>query len=144
MLSVKSIEAKDTYFIRKRILRDNRSDLSVDFEGDDNEGTLHFGFFEAKKLIGISSYMPASNPEFKGAQYQLRGMAFLEPYQGKGLGAKLLTFGIERLQEMDIDICWCNARTPAVSFYERQGFQTFGNTFTIENAGPHIVMYKNV
>lgn len=144
MYTIQVITPKQTHAIRKRILRDNRDDLSVDFTGDAEENTFHLGIFEKKQLVGISSYMRISNPSFEGLQYQLRGMALLEAYQGKGIGGRLLTAGIEQLKEQEVTLCWCNARTPAVAFYKAQGFQTFGEEFIIENAGPHMVMFKKL
>lgn len=144
MYTVKAITTEQTYGIRKRILRDNREDLSVNFTGDSEDSTFHLGVFYKKQLVGISSYMRISNTVFNGLQYQLRGMAMLEEYQGKGLGGRLLTSGIRHLESIGADICWCNARTPAIPFYKGQGFETFADEFTIENAGPHIVMFKKI
>jgi len=143
MLEIKLITASDTYEIRKRILRDNL-DLSVDFNGDVEPETFHIGAYKEGELIGIVSFMKVANSNFKGSQFQLRGMAIVENHQGEGIGNKLLNKGLEMLIALDIEVLWCNARTPALKFYKRAGFQTFGEEFFIENAGPHYVMYKNM
>jgi hypothetical protein len=35
---------------------------------------------------------------------------------------------------------WCNARTPAVGFYEKLGFSTIGEEFELPPIGPHYLM----
>ena len=37
---------------------------------------------------------------------------------------------------------WCNARTPARSFYERAGFRVVSDEFELPGIGPHVVMER--
>jgi predicted GNAT family N-acyltransferase len=37
-------------------------------------------------------------------------------------------------------LLWCNARVPAVAFYERAGFNTRGEVWNDPQIGPHIAM----
>jgi hypothetical protein len=37
---------------------------------------------------------------------------------------------------------WCNARSPARGFYEREGFTIEGDTFEIAGIGPHFLMAR--
>jgi ribosomal protein S18 acetylase RimI-like enzyme len=39
---------------------------------------------------------------------------------------------------------WCNARTPARSFYERAGLHVISEEFDIRDIGPHYVMERAV
>jgi predicted GNAT family N-acyltransferase len=45
-------------------------------------------------------------------------------------------------QESDgeVRLMWCNARSPAVRFYERNGWMLASEEFVIESAGPHFKM----
>ena len=49
----------------------------------------------------------------------------------------------ERLAITDgIATIWANCRTPAVPFYEKNGWQIISEEFVIETAGPHFKMMK--
>jgi predicted GNAT family N-acyltransferase len=141
MIEVKKITAIETYDIRLEVLRKNIP-LPFEFKGDFDDDTFHLGAFENGKLIAVSSYMKAENKNFKGSQYQLRGMATLEKFQGFGAGKLMMEKAFEILKELNIDCLWCNARVIAVNFYEKQGLQTFGEKFDIKYVGNHFVMYK--
>ncbi|SDX92604.1 Predicted N-acyltransferase, GNAT family [Lutibacter oricola] len=141
MIEVRNISAKETYAIRKEVLRKGVP-KPVKFEGDEAKDTFHLGAFENEQLIAVSSYMKVANHNFKGEQYQLRGMATLPHCQGKGAGKKMLTKAIKQCRTLKIDCLWCNARIIAVNFYKKQGFKTVGTTFDIEYIGPHYVMYQ--
>jgi predicted GNAT family N-acyltransferase len=42
------------------------------------------------------------------------------------------------------DLLWCNARTPAVRFYQKQGWTPVGEEFDVPLAGPHVRMFKRL
>lgn len=143
MIEIKNISARDTFPIRLAVLRKNIP-LPYEFNGDFDEDTIHLGAFKNGELIAVSSYMNASNHNFEGNQYQLRGMATLAEYQGSGAGKLMLERIFLILKEKKIDVLWCNARLLAVDFYKKQGFQTFGDKFEIPYVGAHYVMFKNL
>ena len=71
-------------------------------------------------------------------------MAVLPAYRGQSLGKALLLHGEKLLKEQNSDILlWFNAREVAIEFYEKYGYQSFGDPFMIPNVCMHIVMYKN-
>jgi predicted GNAT family N-acyltransferase len=39
---------------------------------------------------------------------------------------------------------WCNARTPAVGLYAREGFAIEGEEFELPEIGPHVVMTRSL
>ena len=39
---------------------------------------------------------------------------------------------------------WCNARVPALGFYQRCGFEVEGDEFEIDGIGPHVVVTRTV
>lgn len=141
MIEVKKISASDTYPVRLEVLRKNIP-LPYQFNGDLDSDTFHLGVFKNNQLIAVSSYMKAENSNFKGSQYQLRGMATLSEYQGIGAGKLMMEKAVAILKEFDINCLWCNARVVAVPFYEKQGLKTFGDKFNIQYVGGHYVMYK--
>ncbi|MGV8947651.1 MAG: GNAT family N-acetyltransferase [Lutibacter sp.] len=143
MIQIKKISTRETFPIRLVVLRKNIP-LPHEFDGDFEEDTIHLGAFKNGKLIAVSSYMNASNLNFEGNQYQLRGMATLTAYQGFGAGKLLLEKAFLILKEKKTTILWCNARLAAVDFYKKLGFQTFGEKFDISYVGEHYVMFKNL
>ena len=143
MIQIKEISVEETFPIRLEVLRKNIP-LPFEFNGDFDKDTIHLGAFKNDQLIAVSSYMKASNKNFNGNQYQLRGMATLKEYQGFGAGKLMLQKAVQILKEKSNNILWCNARIAAVDFYKKHGFQTFGEKFDILYVGEHYVMLKEI
>jgi len=141
MIEVKTISAAETYPIRLEVLRKNIP-LPYQFNGDLDKDTFHLGAFKENKLVAVSSFMKVSNKNFKGKQYQLRGMATLKEFQGFGAGKLMMEKAFSILKELNCDCLWCNARISAVPFYEKLGMETFGKLFEINFVGQHYVMVK--
>ena len=145
VIKIKEINASETYAVRHPILREERPIEDCVFEGDDLKTTFHLGLFNESELIGVVSFrMYPSNYFSEKNQYQLRGMAILKEFQGKGLGELLLKHAETLLIEKNTKIIWCNAREIAVNFYKRNGFKIIGDSFTIPKIGMHFVMYKEL
>ena len=143
MIVIKEIKAEDTYPIRKSILRKGMT-LSYEMKGDQESETLHLGLFESGQLFCIGSFMKSSYKLFNGVQYQLRGMAAVKSAQGKGFGKLLLEEAEKTLKNQGVEILWCNARTVALGFYKKLGYQTVGDVFQVEQVGPHFLMFKKL
>jgi predicted GNAT family N-acyltransferase len=144
-MNVKQIDAKDTYNIRNKILRSGLPIDSCYFEGDKEDSTFHLGAYIDDKLASIASFFLKTNPIFpEEYQFQLRGMATLKEYQGQGLSQALLRAAFPLIQQNHVNSLWCNARIPAVGFYEKVGFEVHGNEFDIPGVGPHVLMHKTI
>jgi len=141
MIEIKKIEASETFAIRLEVLRKNIP-LPFEFNGDFDKDTFHLGAFKDEKLIAVSSFMKASNSNFDGKQFQLRGMATLEEYQGVGAGKLMMQKAFEILKELNTTCLWCNARVIAVPFYKKLGLEIFADKFEIKYVGDHFVMFK--
>jgi len=113
------------------------------FDGDHAATTRHFGAFLDDRNVGCLSFFLN---EWKGEPaWQLRGMATHPGYPGRGVGRCLLRFAEESLrQESKVWLLWCNARTPAVGFYEKQGWRVESEEFVIKGVGPHFRMSKRL
>ena len=79
-------------------------------------------------------------------------MAVEPAFQSKGLGRALVEV-LEREAVEDppaganggpVRLLWCNARTPAVPFYRKLGWQVVSEEFLIPTAGPHFRMMKRL
>ena len=67
-------------------------------------------------------------------------MATADDRRNEGIGAAVLEAVIEHVRRSGGGLVWCNARTPALTFYERAGFTTRGEGWVDPKIGPHIAM----
>ena len=142
LVEVREFNTIDTYNIRHQVLRQGKPIESCKFEGDDLETTFHLGLFFYGELIGVATYMKNSNQNFsEEIQYQLRGMAILQQFQGKKFGNVILKKADELLKHKECQLIWCNARESAVNFYSNFGFKISGDAFEIPEIGTHFAMY---
>lgn len=106
---------------------------------------MHLGLFYKEKPIAVCSFLKNKHHLIpNNNQFQLRGMAVLNEFQGKGLGQILLKHGEYELEKGQTKFLWCNARETAVNFYKKCGFQIIGQSFNIESIGLHYAMYKKL
>ena len=139
---VRFISAVDVLAVRNEVLRDGKlSPEECRFANDEAEGSFHLGYQIKDELACIASFHRQSLTEFKGNGYQLRGMATIEKYRGKGFGNQLLNFGMVYLRGQQVDYLWCNARKKALTFYLNSGFEIISTEFDVPGIGPHYKMY---
>ena len=76
---------------------------------------------------------------------QLRGMATLQSHQRRGVGAALISAGIERAMAIGAEVVWANARDAALAFYLREGFSVQGDGFIDATTQlPHHVVVRRL
>ncbi|QJD96925.1 GNAT family N-acetyltransferase [Mucilaginibacter robiniae] len=142
---VKFISTTDVLPIRNEILRNGKlTPEQCRFPGDELPGSFHLGYYADEQLVCIASFHPQSYQEYAGVAYQLRGMATLAVYQGKGLGTQLVNFAAVYLRGQKVNYLWCNARKVAARFYQNLGFEIISDEFEILNIGPHYVVYLKI
>ncbi len=143
--SIQEITATHTYPVRQLVLRAGKPIESCRFEGDELPSTHHFGYFTANQLLGVISLFEAENATFeKQKSFQIRGMAVLESYQKKGIGEALVREAETFCKKQKTTLIWFNARTSAVGFYKKMGYEIEGNEFEIKEVGPHFLMHKKI
>ncbi|GAB4462198.1 MAG: GNAT family N-acetyltransferase [Armatimonadaceae bacterium] len=126
------------YDLRLRILRPGRPPEAAIFAGDDLPTTIHIGAFLANgQCVGIATLVENNG-------LQLRGMAVDDTVQGQGVGAAILREAYRAAAEAGHDAIWCNARTSAAGFYEKQGWVRISDEFSIPDVGPHYKMTKSL
>ncbi len=160
-MQVRVITAAQTYPLRQSVLRAGLPPEACIFPGDDDPATTHLGVVRGDDLLAIATLMreplPVSVPDpaasagdlpagaLPDAQAcRLRGMAVAPEVRGQGIGAALLRACFAHAWAAGATRFWCNARTPAVPFYERHGLRTSGGEFDIPTAGPHRLMYRDL
>lgn len=142
-IKVKKITYSDTFPVRSAVLRQGKPIETCFFLGDDADDTTHFGLFNDEKLIGVASVFKVSNENFdKKLQFQLRGMAVLNEYQGLGYGNLMLDEVCKFVATKNADVLWFNARENALKFYGNFGFSVLGDSFEIPEIGTHFLMFK--
>lgn len=145
MTEIKKINFAATFSVRHPVLRQGKPIESCFFEGDDAETTVHFGLFLETKLVGVISVFKNKNSIFSAEnQFQIRGMAVLQEYQGKKLGKQLLIESEAYVSSQKGDLIWFNAREIAVPFYQNSEYEIVGEAFEIKEVGTHYIMYKNL
>ena len=144
-MEIKKINSIDTYPVRHEVLRKGKPIETCQFKGDDDENTIHFGLYQNERLIGIISIFKEKNDLFSETnQFQIRGMAVLEEFQGKGFGAKLVKEAENHCINLNTNLIWFNARENAVPFYKKLNYIIIGDSFLIPDVGIHFAMYKKI
>jgi GNAT superfamily N-acetyltransferase len=131
--------------LRHRILRAGLPKESARFPGDEIPSTWHLAVFNspANDALPISCASFMLNTYEAQPAWQLRGMASDHAHQGKGIGGELLRCGETLIAaDSNVHLFWCNARVPAIPFYEKHGWQVASDEFDIPTAGPHRKMVK--
>lgn len=130
--------------LRHRVLRAGLPAVSAIFDGDNESSTLHFAAMdEADQVVGCVTLLCCPWPWLEAGKsgsddWQLRGMAVSEGWQGQGVGRKLLDHAVAQLQsERQAARVWCNARQGAIAFYRKAGWREVGELFDVPTAGPH-------
>ena len=155
-LNVRRISAEQTHPLRMAVLRPGRPQSECEFPGDDDELTFHAGAELDGRIVSIASMYPEARPEgatgdvepgpdhAAGTAWRLRGMATEPDLRGSGAGRAALEACLAHAVDHGATLAWCNARTPAIGFYERLGWTVFGEEFDIPTAGPHFVMERSL
>jgi ribosomal protein S18 acetylase RimI-like enzyme len=145
MTLIKEISSQETFIVKHPVLRKGKPIETCVFDDDDLETTHHIGLFDDLNLIGIISLFLKTNPIFaENIQAQIRGMAIVESHQKKGLGEALVKHCEEHCITNQFNLIWFNARTAAVGFYKKMGYEVKGNSFEIPEVGEHYLMYKKI
>ncbi|MGE7868150.1 GNAT family N-acetyltransferase [Bacillus paramycoides] len=145
MITVKHIDASETYLLRQTILRPNQPLEDCKYSSDYEIDTFHLGAFLHEELISIASFSKEIHPDLQtGIHYRLRGMATLPNFRNQHAGGSLIHKAIQVLRERKANILWCNGRITVTDYYKRIGFHEHGEIFEIDPLGLHKVMYKEI
>jgi GNAT superfamily N-acetyltransferase len=146
-IRVEQVAPELTYALRQRVLRPHLDISAVRLAGDDDPLTATFAARTPDgEVVGSAIVRPEPcpwRPDDPGA-WRLRGMATDEALRGQGVGARVLRAAIAHVVLGGGELVWCNARTPARSFYERAGFEVHGDEWVDPQIGPHVAMWRRV
>jgi len=154
-ISVVAISAEQTIPLRGKVLRPHHQSMEdCQFPGDHLPLAGHFGAKSADgEIVGIATIHPEALPDHPGIQtlekkldhvegavWRLRGMATDDRCRGQGCGGEVLQACITHARKHGAKIIWAHARTPALRFYQRHGFQALGDEYTMPGVGPHYLI----
>lgn len=141
---VRRAGAGDVVDLRHAILRAGLPRETAVFENDDNPESRHVVAVDADgRTVGCATFHFTTWDG--GPAWQLRGMATDPAFRGTGLGKAMLAFAESGLRaETPVRQLWCNARVPAIGFYERLGWHVVSEPFEVPTAGPHVKMTKSL
>ena len=143
--TIQKIIAQDTYPVRHQVLRSGKPIESCQFDGDELGSTHHFGYYLNNQIIGVISLFEIKNEPFVAQKpFQIRGMAVLPSFQKQGIGEALVKEAEKFCTTQKADLIWFNARTSAVGFYQKMGYEIVGSEFEIKEVGPHFLMFKKI
>lgn len=138
MIEVRRVSAAETVDLRRRVLRGGRP---VALPGDDDPSAVHVGAYDDDELLATGNVRRESAPWAPAVPaWRLRGMATEPARRGEGVGALVLAALLEHCRAQGGGELWCNARTPARSFYARAGFTEVGEEWVDPEIGPHVRM----
>ena len=135
MPEVRPIPATATRALRHEVLRPHQPPATIVYAHEEHPDTLHLGAFAEEELVGTGTIHPDGDGVFR-----IRGMAVREGLRGAGIGAAILEGLVAHARSRDAALVWCNARTPARTFYARAGFVAVGEVWDEPHLGPHVRM----
>jgi GNAT superfamily N-acetyltransferase len=144
MITVDRVDPQLTYPLRQQVLRPHQGLASVMTAGDRDPAGAAFAARTADgTVVGTAVVRPEECPWRPGepGAWRLRGMATAPELRGQGIGALVLRAAIAHISVNGGKLVWCNARTPALRFYEREGFRTHGDQWVDPQIGPHVAMW---
>jgi predicted GNAT family N-acyltransferase len=138
---VRRARLDEIFALRHAVLRPGRPLSAAVFDGDDDATTLHVGAYADDTLLCCATLM---RRPFGGEDAgQLRGIATRPDRAGRGAGTAVVRC-VEAIvaREWALALAWCNARTSALGFWERVGWQIASAEFDIPDVGPHVRMVR--
>ena len=127
---------------------DKAAEASV-YKSDEDPTARHFCAMDADgEVIGIGSLQQvdrvAGQGPFVSPGLRLRGLAVIDSWRGKGIGAALVAHMVEVGVAAGCAEAWANARRRNLRFFERNQFQLMSAEFEITGVGPHVVVARKL
>jgi len=133
---VRPVSLAHTRALRQAVLRPHES--VEDMAAHEPADAFAVGAFDGQELIAVGFIAPEGGP----GSWRIRAMATQEHVRGGGVGRAVLDALVRHALAEGASRIWCNARSPARSFYERAGFRITSEEFELGEMGPHFVMER--
>lgn len=137
-LVVRPVPLQATRALRRDVLRPHQT--VQELAAHEPAGAVAYGAFAGEELVAVGLVGPDGGP----GSWRVRGMATAPRARGRGAGSAILGALVQHALEHGASRVWCNARTPALTLYERAGFRAASDEFELPEIGPHVVMEMRV
>jgi GNAT superfamily N-acetyltransferase len=137
-LRVETTTAEVIVPLRQAVLRPGLPVEASRYPEDD--AAVHVAAWDDGEVVGCASVFPQAWAGVADAAspWRLRGMAVTPSRQGSGVGGKVLARAVAAARAGGADVIWANARSAALAFYLRHGWQIAGDEFVTPDTGlPH-------
>lgn len=135
---MREVPLAETRPLRQQVLRPHQT--VADLAGHEPAGAVAFGAFDGSELVAVGLVGPDGDP----GDWRVRGMATAPQARGRGAGTAILQALVQYAIAHGARRVWCNARTPALSLYQRVGFVVASEEFEPPDIGPHYRMELSV
>lgn len=153
-LPVRLVALDDTFALRKAVLRPWLTPEEARATWAGTPEHFQVGAVDQGRVVSTAGFLVEAHPDYAAAfgplQWRLRGMASDPALQSRGLGGRVLNFGIAEIARRlaargeGAAALWCSGRTGARRFYERHGFEAIGDLYESPGTGPHFVFWRRV
>ena len=153
-ITIQLVPLDDTFALRKAVLRPWLTPEESRASWQGYETQFHVGALIGGKVVSTAGFLVDAHADYAEAfgplPWRLRGMASEPALQGRGLGGRVLDFGIAEIARrltargQGSAVLWCNGRTGAQRFYERHGFRPIGALYETPGTGPHYVFWRRI
>ena len=135
---VRPLPLADTRALRQAVLRPHQT--VEELADHEPAGAVAFGAFRGPELVAVGLVGPDGEP----GDWRVRGMATAPRARGRGAGSAILNALVQHAISHGATRVWCNARTPALTLYQRAGFVVASDEFEPPDIGPHYRMELSV
>ena len=131
---IQSLKIRNTVFVKEQQVP---ASLEID---KDEAYAIHFILQldnPDETVVSTLRILPSAN----GEQALIQRVATLKPYRGQGYARELMVHVLEFLQSQHFKLVELHAQLQAIPFYEKLGFEPFGDTF-LDAGIQHVAMKK--
>ncbi|MER5969439.1 GNAT family N-acetyltransferase [Streptomyces sp. NPDC002055] len=144
------VPVSEIFELRRSVLRAGLPAETAVFPEDSDPDVFHIAAYDGSgALRACGTFFPdplpeAAAPGGRTPAYRFRGLASDPEVRGQGYGQAVLAAGLAEIGARDVRHVWCNGRTPATGFYQRQGFTRLGEEFVLDPGGAHYVFVREL
>ena len=138
--AIEIVTAADVVDLRTALLLRHRGGSPL-VAGDEHPDACHVAAYRDGKQVGIGSIHPEPMPDGYGtAAWRLHGVTVDHGHRGAGVGALIVERCLDHASGQEASAVWCVAPAGTFSFFERYGFQRFGDPID-DSDGPQYKLF---
>jgi len=131
-IEVHPIPLAETRALRREVLRPHLT--LEELASHEPAGSVGFGAYDGAELVAVG--LVGHEGEEPG-DWRVRGMATKPHARRRGAGTRILQALVQHAVAGGATRVWANARTPALTLYQRAGFVVTSDEFNPPDIGPH-------